>query len=324
MKDTAAKDITLITSSNPSYVPGLLVAISSAIRNLSAECKLDVVVFAVDMDESHRNEIRVGLEKDLSAKHTLRFQNFDTEFLEGILGKGCSLKDASTLPYYPRLFVGEIDIHTALAVYCDADIIVEKDLSELLHLDMKGNPIACVIDRYTPMIENDRDLDFSHSQIDAAEPYFNSGFLLIDVPKWRKFFDLKAAIEVANTRHFRFWDQPLLNLFFHKKWTSLGDRWNRTNKFETGAPQVPYYQAVNYHSVGFIKPWHFHRKGAVGVVKKFYKYLDRLETDLSFKPKYFCARMPFPIFKRRLTRLGKELYVFGIRNIVKPHLKDFV
>ena len=318
------KHLTLVTSSNPSYIPGLLVAISSAIKNLSADCNLDIVVFTIDMDGRHRDNICASLDKNLGTKHSLRFQNFDTEFVESILGRGCSFDDRSDLPYYPHLFLSKIVINTRFAVYCDADIIVEKDLSELLHQDMKGNPIACVIDRYIPMIKDDRDLDFSHSQIDAFEPYFNAGFILFDVPQWNKDFDLKAAVEFANTNAPKFRDQTVLNLFFYKKWMPLGDRWNRLCKLEESVSYIPFSRAVNYHSAASIKPWHFHRKGAVGVVKKFFKYFDRLETDVSITPKYSCARKPFPIFKRRLIRLGKELYVFGFRNIMKPHLKDFV
>lgn len=123
---------------------------------------------------------------------------------------------------YARFFCSEyIDANKVL--YLDCDIIVNGDLAPLFDYDLKGNPIAAVVDQATSYVN----LLIGHK---LSDKYFNSGVLLIDnklcqvLNTPQKFVDAVNSIDLANT--FIGADQDIMNVAFYNQITSLPVTYN--------------------------------------------------------------------------------------------------
>ena len=66
-------------------------------------------------------------------------------------------------------------------IYLDCDTFVIAPIEMLYEQDMQGNPIAGVSDPFGMHIMMGRDMVAKKGIFDPAEPYFNSGVLLIDL-----------------------------------------------------------------------------------------------------------------------------------------------
>jgi lipopolysaccharide biosynthesis glycosyltransferase len=155
---------------------------------------------------------------------------------------------------YARLLLDELlpeDVERV--IYLDCDIFVRGPLEELAELDLKGHPIAAVLDagRHKQMLGRDfrqnRDL-FSYNFA-----YFNAGMLVID----RKKFGAADLPGVTRRMHEEGllariqYDQAVLNLVFADDWLPLDFRWNLICPWPAHEALEP--QLLHY--TGHRKPW---------------------------------------------------------------------
>jgi len=138
-------------------------------------------------------------------------------------------------------------------IYLDCDTLVRRPIEELYDRDMGGMPIAAIADPFHDGIKLGRDIRTKQSPFDSAEPYFNSGVLLID----RKGFaeaNIPARIaEFAKTGILAqlYFDQDMLNLIFAGRWLELPWYFNLMNprpSHETLGPAIVHY-------TGHRRPW---------------------------------------------------------------------
>jgi lipopolysaccharide biosynthesis glycosyltransferase len=145
-------------------------------------------------------------------------------------------------------------------IYLDCDTMVRDRIEDLYDIDMQGYPIAAVRDVMGAFIVGGRDIRSNRDLFDTADPYFNSGMLLIDVPKYRA-IDVGARLEAAITDGVMariYYDQDLLNLIFKNNWLVLPPRWNTIDahySHEAGDPAILHY-------TGPFKPWHLFSNAA--------------------------------------------------------------
>lgn len=146
------------------------------------------------------------------------------------------IKDFSDFPitaYYSpvtyfRLRLAEYiseDIERVL--YLDCDTIVCNDIRPLLDIDLKGFPLAAVLD--TPWQVN-----FASDilGIPLSSGYFNAGVLMIDMKAFRAVDVFKQAHTILKEyEQLPFLDQDILNIIFCDKWMRLPCKWNLLNGF---------------------------------------------------------------------------------------------
>lgn len=129
---------------------------------------------------------------------------------------------------YYRILLASTLVDVSKVIYLDCDMIVRKDLSGIYNLDVEGYGVSAVLD-YDMM------KDASHfKQLDMSmeEPYFNSGFMLINLDYWRANGSEKELLKFATMpRHVYFHDQDALNYVFKHKWLRIEPKWNRYNIF---------------------------------------------------------------------------------------------
>lgn len=113
-------------------------------------------------------------------------------------------------------------------IYLDCDVLVRSPIEALYDIDLGGQPLGAVRDAIAPFIALRRDMVQNLGIFDGADPYFNSGVLVIDLDQWRR-IDLGAEIDALAQRNILgrlYFDQDLLNLIFRGRWHQLPWRWN--------------------------------------------------------------------------------------------------
>lgn len=128
------------------------------------------------------------------------------------------LKLASVLPK-------EVD----RCLYLDVDMLVLRDLRELFTYDLGENLAAVVLDCSNPYQEKRlkaRDSTQADFIFPFRKEYFNSGFMLINLKKWRESQVESRALEFMRTFITRVGDQDILNAIIGKETLKLPPKWN--------------------------------------------------------------------------------------------------
>ena len=155
---------------------------------------------------------------------------------------------------YARLVLDRLlDPAIERAVYLDCDVLVRDDIAKLYNWDLHGRPIAAVRDTIGAWLVSGRDARGNRDIFDTADPYFNAGILLIDIPKWRDtnvvgYMEQALADGVLQRIYY---DQDLLNLVFRNNWLQLPWRWNTINPIAAHEGLDP----AILHYTGEKKPW---------------------------------------------------------------------
>lgn len=226
---------------NEDYKWHALVAILSIVQNVEKVDETKICILTADLTNSTKEEIR-----KICDSINVSFFNF-SYVLPADLNYHHHFNEAN----YYRLFVAEI-FESGRCLYLDTDVIVTGSLEHLFELNLNSNCIAAV-----------EDVTFkNHEKLGLARgvKYFNSGVLMIDIPKWRKAKIRERVIDavIEKSSLIQFVDQCGLNLVLNGEWEILDHSYN----FQTGhlvefsAKDIPPLPAI-IHFTGSEKPSHF-------------------------------------------------------------------
>ena len=154
---------------------------------------------------------------------------------------------------YARLFLADlIDPSIERILYLDCDVFVRTALDPLFFMDMQGRAIAAVLQPDRMHCIAGPDLK-GRNAFSMADPYFNSGVMLIDMTQYRQ-VDFVATLErglnAAELAMF-YYDQDMINFCFKGRILELDARWNLQNAVqahEAFNPAIVHYSANP-------KPW---------------------------------------------------------------------
>ena len=145
-------------------------------------------------------------------------------------------------------------------IYVDADTIVLGDIRELWAADLGGYPIGTVTDCY-----QDAEKFAALWSLPPGGRYFNSGVLVIDLPKVReqKLFSRAIDFVVEHDKDLLFADQDALNHVFWKNSAVIEPTWNvqrYMKPHEIAAETAPdrrwgHRRPRLIHYIGTEKPW---------------------------------------------------------------------
>ncbi|MBS7704034.1 glycosyltransferase family 8 protein [Chelatococcus asaccharovorans] len=150
-------------------------------------------------------------------------------------------------------------------VYLDSDVVVVRPgLSRLLGLELAGRPVAAAIDMIflKDFEEGPLTAEFRAYRaglgLPLAQPYFNSGLLVIDRDLWREQAVTERALAFLAAAPARclFHDQSALNAVLHNNWLPLSPRYNFMGDFQLLDLETRIAPIV-MHFVNHPKPWHF-------------------------------------------------------------------
>lgn len=228
----------------------------------------------------------------------------------------------STAAYY-RLFLPEIlPPHVRRFVYLDCDLVVCRAIEDLWATDLGSFAVAAVM--------KPRAREFADVGLQAESDYFNSGVMLIDVPRWCARGIRPAALEFAAHHPGRIHghDQPALNHVLAGQWHHLDLRWNQQFKFF--AHTASYLgmdgrelrqlrrEPFIVHYTTSAKPWQ--RGNDHPLQRRYFEMLDRT-AFAGWRPDPGTLRQRLGFFGRRL--IPHHLRPHVLRNVYRPHYHAF-
>lgn len=232
-------------------LPGLHVAAYSLLENIrlpQESKKVSFYIFSDVLNESDADLLRQTL-APLKKDFTINLRRMDVSQLAGFPPLNGSLA-----AYYRILAAQLIDADRFL--YLDADILCDIDASELYRIDMGTCPAGMV-----PEAPLSGAVDrFVAEQLgnSPAEPYFNSGVILVNVVEWRRQRVSEKAMEYITRYHPPYHDQSALNAVLRGNIMSLDERFNCIANMRRNWPFLAHPNGKIgrlVHFVDYPKPW---------------------------------------------------------------------
>ncbi|WP_123041896.1 glycosyltransferase family 8 protein [Cohnella candidum] len=275
------ESIVIIGAADNCYAQHLAVAFVSVLANLACERRVRFYVADGELTADNRELLTRSVTRHGGEIEFLSVSR--DAFNDLFIAKGRHITQAS----YYRLVIPEMlrDRLIEKAVYLDCDLIVRDDISKLLDVPMEDCPIGAV-----------EDLGGGFRRADLGMPdnaaYFNSGVLLIHLPKWREARITERVFRFVreNPHRMHYHDQDGLNAVLHGQWMALHPKWNVQRNMlgridAAGDKREKFRQAVKQpsivHFTGNSKPWHY--DNAHPYKKEYYRYLSMTEWK-HYKP----------------------------------------
>ena len=225
----------------------MLVTVASALKSLNSEAEITIHFLNGGISERTRirlNKICATLHKNCSWNNIAINEGTFQEFTPG---------PGNSLMTYARLLMGTLLKDIDKAIYIDVDFLVLKDLQQLWERDMQGKIAWACEDISIPVLDGETPVPVSENE--KNWPYFNSGFLVIDLKKWRDTNIEKKSLELGLINKSVLGDQAILNYLFRGDVGFLEQDWNwqSRNALLDGKVRI-----ANYHFIWVKKPWmHF-------------------------------------------------------------------
>lgn len=168
-----------------------------------------------------------------------------------------------------RLLVPQVVQGDGRVLYLDSDVVVCRPLDPLWEADLADRPLGAVRNLNSPYFGSWGGVRSWRAQgLPPLTPYFNSGFLLIDVERWRSQRISERALE--NRRSAPAGDdldQDLLNTAVLGDWTELDPGWNQQTPiwdecssafllYEEEVVEATRHDPRVVHFLDRPKPWH--------------------------------------------------------------------
>ena len=251
MNDDALQEPILIAlSSDNNGIPGLVATMTSLILSTDKNQRLDFHLLDAGMSAQRREHITAFFAAYPNV--TVSFHRVDVSVFEKI---GAPSFEGGVWSPYARLFLYTL-IPDKKCLYFDTDFLVLKDVREIWATNLEGIAFAACVDMTKGGVTNPGRLD-TYCELEPAEilsqfPYYNSGFLLINLDFWRDFMFIEKAIALCKQHGKRIGlhDQGLLNYIFRGKTKTLPLEWNYMPWWTR-----PAIRNANYHLTSKWKPW---------------------------------------------------------------------
>lgn len=217
----------VVFASDASYAPHLYTAVESLLHNLSPSWNADIIVL---VDRPFDPALQ-----ETFARLLAHYPNASLRWLEIPAPVAREIGELRVNPLYSaatyyRLFLTRILPRCGRVVYCDVDVVIPGDISELFTIDMGEYSLGACFD-LSLAIDDDRNPSCRYATetlgLRRASSYFNAGVLLMDLDRMRSDgWEERLAMRVGRVSNYRYLDQDLLNLVFEDAWYPLPFRWN--------------------------------------------------------------------------------------------------
>jgi lipopolysaccharide biosynthesis glycosyltransferase len=276
----SAQPIIVVTSADDGYAMPLAAMVRSLLANLAGAESLRL--FVLDGGIGTRNRQRL-LASWPGERLTVEWLRPDVSRLRDVKVSG-----HIGLPTYFRILLGSAVPPTIeRAIYLDADVVVEADLGALWAIDLDGHPLAAARDWIVLTVSAPNGLaNWRELGLEASQPYFNAGVLLLDLTRWRRDGTEEKILDhlVRHRSRIRWWDQDGLNAVLGRDCLELDPRWNLNirNRSFPAVESLPFdraeYESVIAgaricHFATHIKPWHTDCEHPLRA--RFFHYLDQ-------------------------------------------------
>lgn len=227
----------IAVSSDDNYVKFLGVTIQSL-----QYYNRDVKIYIHVLDNGIQSKNRDKIESLISHNNKITFYSVEAqnEYL-----KKYNLNPTS-LAMYSRIFLSKIiPENVKKIIYCDVDSLFKGSLKEIWKIDFKNELVAGVEDLIPVRYKIDIGLQ-------EDDKYINSGFLLINLEKWREEDIIKDFIKCISKFDGKqtHYDQGVINAVCKDRIIILSPRYNLMTPFYILKYKkiIDYYKIKNYYS----------------------------------------------------------------------------
>jgi len=203
-------------------------------------------------------------------------------------------------------------------LYLDSDLIIQKNIDDLLHLDIAGYAVALALDFNTDsfkLVESIRStyrLDF----------YYNAGVLLYNCTFIREQYTLDdLVLFVEKNNNLPFFDQDIVNIFYKNHIFTLGKEYNyQIRHYDKSNNIIKSSRIIHYIN---IKPWQKHYPFFTRKSRFFWRYGKYI---FGTKRKHLirlaqCKQSILLLLKTTMVKLKKDLkYLARILNFFKKDI----
>jgi len=209
-------------------------------------------------------------------------------------------------------------------VYLDADIICVNDpikslKKEIQNLRNTQYLIACK----TEHLKTDNEELFERLNL-KQNKYFNAGFMIIDLKKWKEFSIKEELLKKLDSEHknLEFWDQDLLNIYFDGMFLDLNEKFNCV-------VDLAFYEYNNYlftieeivvnkyfiHYAGSHKPWNIN--GILCNLSEIYQQNFRNLTEIDYHISHKMKRLSLYYLIKSIFNLSffKTIYPISLLKL---------
>ncbi|WP_079754665.1 glycosyltransferase family 8 protein [Campylobacter coli] len=223
----------IVFNSNNAYIKYAAVLMTNIIKTTKIESnfKKERYHFHILIDFiSEESKSRLfSLEKELNYIYPCKidyyitnnslFETFNLAKIRGGFAAYYRVFLASSLPYFIKK-----------CIYLDIDTLILKDIRELFHINLNNKILGVVGSlRWYPNLKarSNSDLDYKPSHF-----HFNSGVMLINLEKWKKYNIEDQCIQFIKKYHIHYLgDESILNGVLKNDYLELTTDWNMTFGF---------------------------------------------------------------------------------------------
>lgn len=282
--------LTIVTSADDNFALPATVMMRSVVDHLSGTKPVDFFVLDCGITERSRRKMHRSIP---GAWGRLSFIPIDEKTLSGFRVDGHVSSAA-----YARLFLGKCLPETVeKIVYIDGDMVALTDLSPLWELDLEGHPLAAVQDPVAGLVgQSAQMMHWEGWNVPEGTRVFNSGLMVLDLPRWRQDGLFDRAIQVAREHpdRMRWWDQCALNYVVRGDFHALHPYWNvlpqvyylpnsRDVVYDQESVRASIKNPKLIHFSGGYRPWK--GSGRHWLETEFYRYLYRT----AWRNDVYCA-----------------------------------
>jgi lipopolysaccharide biosynthesis glycosyltransferase len=250
MNPSQREIITLISTANSKFYPGLIVALYTALENSSGKYDYDVIVLdggltSAEIEKTDRLLSTLAREKNIAINVTNRV--LTPEELQILpVRRGSPLTNA-------RLLVPKLFPDMKKAVYLDSDVVCARGIEDFFEKIDDSFAISACLDPHR-ILKSDRTVRDRIKPSEYEWPYFNAGVIGINVARWREKFDEIIALLSAENE-WKHADQSLLNYLFRGQWNRVEPLANVCLTLRNCAEGSFIKVKANIHFIGPVKPW---------------------------------------------------------------------
>ena len=235
--------IHISTAANENYASGLLVTVASMLTSIDPDVELTLHFLNGGVSFKTMKKL-----KRLCVTLHNHCILVDIPLDESIFA-GANLGPGNSYMAYSRLMMGSL-IQAPKVIYIDSDMVVLRDLAIVWNQEMDGHAILAIDDRAGMKLSEDCPVNLPEEE--RMLPYFNSGFLVVDLESWRRHDIESQALKMAADYKCAYWDQTILNYLFRINSGRLPQENNWQIYHVENAGHVV---DANLHFIEKLKPW---------------------------------------------------------------------
>ncbi|HTO04959.1 MAG TPA: glycosyltransferase family 8 protein [Opitutus sp.] len=290
----------VVFTCDQAYAMPLATALRSIAESNQADWPLNIHILSNGFTEATRYAVSGSLP---SGSASIRWRPVDVRAFDGLSSwAGATRKNYARL-LIPKLFPAS----TERILYLDPDIIVMDRLHALWTTDLEGAAIGAVLDTgVDPLLRAGKLADRNVPRVDS---YFNSGAMLIDLPRWRSERISERALEYLRQNPATFFsDQDAFNVACDGRWKPLDGKWNYQRHLDGSIDNIePASRPTIVHFVSTPKPWDPTSLSENAAFYDDYRRRTRFARTKTDKFRDICVRF-WTLFKRWLSN-----HLIGVR-----------